>query len=787
MPLSLRPPRKERRESHWRLAPRRFAAFTEMWTTNAWLDRLCGAGRIALSPTSPGPDGFVIEVVEDSGRQVVLIGGCNERGVVYGQDAFFDLLRREGNAVAFAIVSVRDWPSIAWRGRPHSVLQQHLAPGAMDAYVRSRLNFTDVRDNPRYKGSPIMPPRKASMGFPPGAPIDKPLVKRVIDEAHRRAMFVYGTVSCAVKEGGVDAVLGTFRELIALGVDGLWLSFDDTGAGQAAPTVIRRVLELGRQHGMTDRRIAVTPPLHAYQHIDKEFNRASAAIPGFADATWLFTRVPCVADAAMAREIGLKRLPGWWHNLVSFRGGFLHNGGIAVPLRADGRPGYLNIQPLSMGWHRPTYDRLRNAAENTDTILLWGLVGGWPEEYQLGALGIWAWEPAKHDWARTRQAIYRCVFGHTQADAARKFDDRLAALKDLFHLPPWRYLPNKGWPCRLRQLDDRPEALALIDELEELLKTLEAKAPTDTAIEPSRLANVYLEPMRATLAAARTMARLDYPEYAMDDLDAEMFELLEAGKEQEAAKKLDAMRARVEQQVSRVAKELDGLKGIAEYAAYWRKRLSGLGHWKQLAIARRKKAREQFAKTMTFDPAMVFPNKKPRGGDVKALFAALRTPPAGFVLAEAGTKDWLANRPRWRGAWGVGRYETDGQPLVAIAYPPGAPSKPGDYGEVCVELPVPKHQSGLALDVFVNDTRLDNKWRNYRFMQLYVNDTLVWEEDIAPDREGREWVTVDVTEAAKASEKLRLRFRVTDKRGVSTHSTVTFLGPVRLREKGQTK
>jgi len=505
-----------------------------------------------------------------------------------------------------------------------------------------------------------------------------------------------------------------------------------------------------------------------------------ARIAGFADATWLFTRAPCEADAAMAREIGLRRLPGWWHNLVSFRGGFLYNGHIAAPLRADGRPGYLNIQPLARGWHAPSYEQLRDADKHTDTVLLWGLVGGWPEEYQLGALGLWAWEPAKHDWARTRQAIYRYVFGPSLVDTAMAFDDTLARLKGLFELPPWRYLPNKGWPCRLKRVGDRPKALALLDELDPLLATLEAKAPAGTGIEPTRLTRVYLEPMRATLATARTMARLDYPEYALGDLEAQLFELLEAGNDQEARRKLDAARATAAQQVARVVEALKGLKGVDAYASFWRQRLSGLAHWKRLAADRRKKTKVLLAKALAFDPATVFPNKRPRGGDVGALFDALGRPPAGAVVAELGAKQWLATPPRWRGAWGVGEYKAKGGPVVAVAYAPQAPSKPGDYAEVRAELAVPKAQGRLLLDAFVNDTRLDNKWRGYRFMQLWANDRLVWEEDIARDRVGREWVSVDVTELARGG-RLRLRFRVIDKRGVSSHSTVAFLGPVRLR------
>jgi hypothetical protein len=66
-------------------------------------------------------------------------------------------------------------------------------------------------------------------------------------------------------------------------------------------------------------------------------------------------------------------------------------------------------------------------------------------------------------------------------------------------------------------------------------------------------------------------------------------------------------------------------------------------------------------------------------------------------------------------------------------------------------------------------------------MQLWVDDAMAWEEDIAPTRQGHEWVSLDVTTQALADARFRVRFRVTDKRGVGDYATVTFLGPLRLR------
>lgn len=559
--------------------------------TNSWLNRLCREHKLDLSTDSPGHDGFIIRCLEDGPRQIVLIGGNNPRGVIYGQHAFFDLLRQEAETVLFPAVSVRDWPSIPWRGRPHSVLKQHLVPGALDAYLRARLNFTDVRDDPDVEPTIIFPARKASMGLPAGKPIDRPLVERMIRESHRRGLFVYGTVSCGVPAEKTGDVIKTFEELIALGVDGLWISFDDVGAGENAANVVHKVLELGARHQMTGRKIAVTPPSGDYQYIDTEFNRQAASSWGLADAQWLFTRVPCADDLKMARQIGISGLPGWWHNLVDMRGGFLHNGDVLCPLRKDWKPAYVNPQPLTNGWLRPTYEQLRDAEKYTSCVLLWGVIGGWPEEYQLGDLGRWSWDPATYDWTRSCDAAYRLLYGQEQVEIARTFDAKLSALKDLFHLPPWRFWPQynrsfTGWPCRLKHLEDRPKALALLDELEALAKKLSQEAGKQTAIDPTRLETIYLAPMHDTLDYARRMTLLDYPEYTTTEREQTMIPLILAGKLTEANDYLAAERPHLDESLQKIETELAALKQVEEYVAMWRQRLSGLDYWKDLAVRR---------------------------------------------------------------------------------------------------------------------------------------------------------------------------------------------------------
>jgi hypothetical protein len=769
-------------------------------STNPWLDKLCHEQKVELTPSRPctpltpalspeyrgegaargsvpslGEDGFVIECLEDGKRQVILVGGSNPQGVIYGQDALFDLLRAEAGQVVLPVVSLRDWPSIRWRGRPHWRMRVHLAPGAFDSYARYRLNFLDVRDADTPDGY-------AAMGFPPGFKINVPVTKQVLDEAHRRGMFVYGTVSCGIKSDRYEAALHTFAELIELGVDGIWISLDDSGAGEDAPRIVRRALALGAAHGMTGRRTAITQPVGSYNVIDTEFNRLTAAIPEYAAAQWFLTRPPCRADFEATRKLGLKLPPAWWHNLFSMSGGFLHNANAIQSVRADGKPAYLDMQPLRAGWGSPTYEQLRDAAKYTDTAMLWALYDGWPEEYEVGAMGIWAWDPAGHDWARTRRAVYGDVYGRAQADTAATFDDALSELKGLFEMPVRHYTPNKGWPPRLKRVGDRPRALALLDRLESLRAVLQERGPAETLLEPARLHTVYLEPMQATLTYARKMAQLDYPEYTLGtSLEEKMIELYEDRGPAEAEKLVTAVRGQVQTQLAAVAEALRGLKGVDEYVAYWGQQVGGKKDWAQRVAQRQTQMKATFQGMVRDGFSRCLVDERLDDAGYAAWLGKLASPPPGRAVADVPAGQWLTQPARWRGAWCLGTLDWREQKLTTIAFPRRTASKAGDYVEVRAELPVPTFAGRLNLDLFVNDTKIDPEYPKYRYLELWIGDRLAWEEDITLSRAGKEWLSVDVTEAAKAAPRLALRFRIIDRRPVHSYGSVSFLGPLRLR------
>ena len=128
----------------------------------------------------------------------------------------------------------------------------------------------------------------------------------------------------------------------------------------------------------------------------------------------------------------------------------------------------------------------------------------------------------------------------------------------------------------------------------------------------------------------------------------------------------------------------------------------------------------------------------------------------------------------------IGTIEVKGTKVVAIAFPGRTRSTPGDYAEVAAKVPTPAFGGRLVLQAFVNDTHVTDRWTRYRFLQLWANNHLAWEEDIALSREGKEWIAADITDAAKGAKLLHLRFRVLDRRAVSNYPDITVLGPVRL-------
>ncbi|MDO4575396.1 MAG: glycoside hydrolase family 20 zincin-like fold domain-containing protein [Planctomycetia bacterium] len=767
-------------------------------------------------------NGFSIGFTEEGSRKTATVNGTDVNGMIYGADVLFDLMWKDpdNGDTCLSLVEISDWPSIPWRGRPHFILMQNLVPGALDAYVWARMNYTDVRDNPNYKVNIYYPDRAAPMGFPPGVPLDRENVEKMIRESQRRGLFVYGCVAAASnkKAGGIiegfdkldDSKLygdvnQTFEELLTLGVDGLWLSFDDIGQGADPKRAIGDFLALAKKHGLSGRQLAYTPPWGDYNVIDTPFNHEASKIAGFNEVQWFFTRVPCAEDSAMCQKLGLKLPPAWWHNLIGLRGGFTNNANIAVTLR-DGHvqkpaawadypaeiplPAYLELQTMAAGWGSPNYDKIRDAAKFTDNVMLWCVGGGWPEEYLVGMIGLWAWAPETHDWARMRTKIYDYVYGPEMVETARKVDDGLVALKSYFDLPIRTFGPNKGWPCRLKNVSQRAEVLQKLDELDALAKTLCDRAGEGSALTPERLEIIYLEPLRATLGYARTMATLEYPEYVMKDLDVRVATLCMEGKMAEAEKQTQDAIRKVESILPEIASQLAGLKGITEYIAYWKKRIATLSNLKERKREDQSQSQKNLEKILNARATDNFPIPKENVPQkISELFVNReKTPSGGSTLLNI--TGWKPENAFHSGPFEVGLYSQDGVTYSTIGFPRHVAAATGAFGCFCVKFTIPEafreeSNTKLYLDFYTTDTRMDGQYAGYQFASMSWNGTTVWKRDVVANQFGAEWQRVEVTSVARqqltlGNRDVLLIWKVENEAPVGSYPSISFLGETRL-------
>lgn len=784
--------------------------------------------RLTAASAGPAPEnanGFSIHFSKNSKQKIATVNGSDANGTIYGADTLFDLMRKDpqNEAVSLAVVEVSDWPSIPWRGRPHFILMQNLVPGALDAYVWARMNYTDVRDNPNYEVNIYYPDRAAPMGFPPGVALDRENVARMICESRRRGLFVYGCVAAASNKNAGGIIEGfdqfddsklygdvnrTFEELLELGVDGLWLSFDDIGQGADPKRAIRNFLNLAQKHGLSGRELAYTPPWGDYNVIDTPFNHEASKIEGFNKIQWFFTRVPCEADLAMSESLGLKLKPAWWHNLINLRGGFTNNANIAVTLREGNvqkpaawadypaeipLPAYLELQPMAAGWGTPNYEQLRDATKFTENVMLWCVGGGWPEEYLVGMIGLWAWAPETHDWERMRTKIYDYVYGPEMVETARKLEDQLVSLKADFELPVRIFGPNKGWPCRLKDVSKRPQVLKKLDELDALAKTLSENAKNGSALTPERVEIIYLEPLRATLAFARKMAMLEYPEYVVKDVETRVPLLCVEGKTEEAKQLADETRQKIEAMLPEIEKQLAGLKGVAEYVAFWKKRAAELSHFQEMAKRNVADSQKRLEKILNAPTADTFPLPAQNAPQKLAdLFAATeeKAPQTGKPILTLTSADWKPENALSSGPFAVGHFHQGEMAYPAIGFPRHVSAPAGVFACFCVKFRLPddfqeESSSRLWLDFYSTDTRMDGQYGGLQFASLLWNGKTLWKQDVVSNQFGKEWQRIDVTSLARqqltlGNRDVLLIWKVENTAPVASYPSISFLGPVRL-------
>jgi len=720
------------------------------------LKQLCTPNNIQLNATTPGHDGYIINFLTDKDRDIILVGGSNARGVVYGQDTLSQMFTKNNNGLMLTQASILDWPSIPWRGRPQTSFMHYLRPGDLDCYMKSRINFVDLRNN--------------IYAFEPGAELDMVNISKVIDEIHRRGLIVYGTVNCGVSNHEYPAVSQTFKEFITLGVDGLWLSFDDKGPGDAPELIVRDVLKLGRQHSITGSRIAIAPPKGSYQDIVTDFNRRIMAIPGMDTVLWFWTRWPSPPSLNAARSIGLKTKPAWWHNWP----------------RLYTPHSYIEPPSMAVGWHSPSYDMLADAGKYVDAVMPWG-GNAWGQYYIIPVIGWWGWNPEGHNWESTRRRIYNIVFGPGQMETAITFDDTLIDTRALMRYSTRGDQWQPNCPVRLADLNNRQEVLELVNQMKALLSKLENKAPAETMLEQEQLNTFYLQRMKSELQTLETAAQMPYPEYWWESHQRKVLTAIYDNNQAQADKLINSMRDKLLEDLEKISNSGKQLRHVEEYVFWWKQRAMPDAHgWKKMLADRR----EEFEKRIEDYAYFVAVPKK--------MLEPLKNPPLDW-----GSGRWQASNrvlatvlPTEReyawGNWMGGLYKHGDLEAAVFTARRKSQSMPGEFSELELNLPVGLGKKDKpALLFFVNYVNKDAigaqhttaRWAGYRFLELRWKDKLIWDTDLGLPRDNGAWFMVDLPEIPQNTENLTLRLRVVDRKMLTVNHTIVFVGPIRLIER----
>ncbi|MDO4856374.1 MAG: hypothetical protein Q4A17_00330 [Thermoguttaceae bacterium] len=728
-------------------------------------------------------NGFSIQMKKDGAASVISLTGADEMGLIYACEAVFSLIsKNDAGTAQITAANVVDWPSIPWRGRPHSVMAHQLWPGQLETYLHGRINFVDYRDDPDQPATLTVDARKSSMGCPPGKPIDETLARRCIDEFHRRALYVFGVVSCNIKENEYPKLTQTFDELLRLGCDGIWISMDDTGGGQDPVKLARYAAEYVRKVGKTGQDVMFTPGGREYQKIDMPLNHQMAKIETFNEASWIFTRVPCKEDLEMARKIGLKSKPAWWFNFCETpypdpKAGFIHSSAILTTQRKDGRPSYMNLQPITPGWGHPEFDKIRDAAQYTDRVNIWAVCGGWTSEYSVVMFGMWAWNPENCDWEKMQTAIYDYVWGPSQVETIRKFDALWTELKSLYFLPRnWVFRTPDDGLVRLKSPENRARALELLDQLDTLAAQLAQNAPEETAMEKDRLEYLFIEPIQTSLKFARKQATLDYPYYEFSDFEQKAVEIFSAEGEKAANEYLDGVQKKVRQQIGTLRTELAELKDIDPVLDKWEARLNNAKNIQMLVRANAEKLAKEWETLVNQPIGQFFPfMEQPSEGTVTALFDGLKEMENAQAPVFAG---WVCKPTQIIGSYRVGAFNRNGLSAAAIVVPRNTKTKAGDCGwvEQTINLDAASDSFPKTAKMYLVDSRIDHRYHGVRRIDVLVNGKTVFSREVSAAVKSN-WVEFPLELPADGKPSFRIVVRVTELIPVVDHTSWVFVGP----------
>lgn len=732
---------------------------------DSFIENFCKENKIELNTKLSGFDGYIIKTVKTKAGSLIVAAGANPRGTTYAASVLFDLLQIKNEKLTCPASYIRDWATIQWRGRPTEYLALQTEE-SLDTCVHSRINLIDIRDS-------NAPDGHAFCGIPAGSPLNTDKIKKVIDTAHARGIIVFGTVSCSVPPERFGDVMKTFKELIALKIDGLWASFDDLGPGQDSPLLVEKIIQLGKENNIPPEMIAITPPSGSYQEVDTVWNRQVVKMPDADKIKWFFTRVPNKFDDDLMKKLGFKSKLCWWHNWPRPKGGLLTDFAGGRPLYQS-KWGYYELMPLAAGWNNPSRDELFKAPDYTDAVMLWQ---SRPADYDCHVLGLWAWNPKIHDFNAVSQTAYSYVFGKSAANDARKFDEAYLKLTPYFTTPLYKTVTPSLWPPRLRNVSDRPAAMQLVNEMDSYMQKIEQAAPSHSMLCNENLKIDYLQPMRDLVIYGKIMTNLDYPEYTHKNFAERMLNFAENNNIDAIKTETANIKADVEKKCQTISTELAKLKFIDVYVKQWNDYVSGTDFWmaelkknqaaKAEAEQKKAEAKQKFAQIVN--------------GDYKSLFADQSKAAKGKVLLEISPQQINKGRLHTRGDWGIGLYDDK---AVAIGSSSKWTYKDSDIAQISTEVNIPNFTKRLYLEVYiahiVKDTQKPER-TDVRLSVLRVDNKTIWNQDLTVPLKG--WQVNDITDVAKPGEKVNIRFLVSNRVNGSGYESIVFFGPARLVER----
>ncbi len=721
------------------------------------LERLCAEQKLVVPEQA---DGYALKVWQDGGVITAVVAGTNGRGVIYGQDTLFQLFRKQAEKLSVQRATIRDWPSIALRGRPHPHYQYFFKAENFDCMMSSRVNFIDLRDG--------------IYAFEPGAKLNKEEMSKVIKDARDRDLRVYAVVNCGVPAEQQDAVIALFKEFLDLGANALWASFDDKGPGGDPKEMVARVLALGREHGISGDGIAVTPPKGAYQTVDHKFNREIVAVPGMEKAVWYFTSVPCAEDAADGEAIGLRVKPSWWHNWPRLPHPSLHSAGGS----------YTPALNLADGWNHPNERELREMGRYVHAVMPWD---GWQgqQHYLVPVIGWWSWRPEQYDLKAIRRRIYDMVFGPGQVETAAAFDAALNAVQDRFMY--WGthtdYAPQ--CPPRLKSLEDRGRVRGELEVLQPKLAELRAGAESASLLEPGTLQKEYLEAMDREVRTGLAAAQAPYPEYWYPEHQDAVLKAIYAGETAKADELIAGVRGRVLEEVSQVAKLINSPGMTGQYVEWWTNRANANAAAMQKLLEKRQ---VELAERVAEYSKTVAP--------IGQMLSNLNDPPI-----QVGTGVWQRHnhvlatvlpepQETFWGDWIGGIHEHDGIRVACFALAKHLRVNAGVHSELPVNVPISGRRDRLALVIYLADINKESfgfgvakwRWSGSRAIRLLWDEWELWRADLGIPRLLGEWFVVPLPPLPADVKTLSLRLRVEDYWSAKNNQEIVYIGPIRLLE-----